>query len=276
MKIRYLFILSVFWTLNAYGDNNAENYLDEKKYSVEDEYTYSVLLRDYRNSQILGMLGIESDNPDQAAQIEEYREHNSNKVSDAELKVCLSIGNMDMPKVKEKTIAELRKRQISLLAGRLDLESVQNAMQYYTEELDAAEKKLVTAGGLSLYDAFIDYWIFNPQIDYSLFDGGLPLPLVNTASLIAVTRFDNLKWHDRISDCMEKEDPGEQDGDVFDNILRCTEDYARAVSEEAAKISRQLLPYRSHFEMSRPMPDKSEMVKEVSPDGQSYMWKPRN
>ena len=73
MKLRYLVILSGFWILTACGDNNAKNYLDERKYSVEDEYTYSVLLYDYHNSLILSLLGVENDNPDQAAQIEEIR-----------------------------------------------------------------------------------------------------------------------------------------------------------------------------------------------------------
>lgn len=73
MKLRYLVILSGLLILSACGDNNAKNFLDERKYSVEDEYTYSVLLYDYHNSLILSLLGVESDNPDQAAQIEEIR-----------------------------------------------------------------------------------------------------------------------------------------------------------------------------------------------------------
>lgn len=275
MKLRYLVILSGLWILSACGDNNAKNFLDERKYSVEDEYTYSVLLYDYHNSLILSLLGVESDNPDQAAQIEEIRKSDSYKVSDAELRAALLAGTMDMPTVKEKAVAEIRKQQMSLLNGHFNLEAVQNIMKYYTEELDAAEDKL-KAGNLSLDDALIDYYIFNPHIDYSMFDEGLPLPLVNTASSIAVTRFDHLKWHKRISDCLLEKSSGKKTGTVSKKIIFCAEDYTRAVSEEAVKISRQLLPFRRHFEISRSVPDKSEMVKEVSSDGQSYIWESQN
>lgn len=275
MKLRYWVILSGLLILSACGDNNAKNFLDERKYSVEDEYTYSVLLYDYRNSLILSLLGVESDNPDQAAQIEEIRKSDSYKVSDAELRAALLAGTMDMPTVKEKAVAEIRRRQMSLLNEHFNLEAVQNIMKYYTEKLDAAEDKLKT-GNLSLDDALIDYYIFNPHIDYSMFDEELPLPLVKTASSIAVTRFDHVKWHKKISDCLLEKSSGKQAGTVSKKIILCTEDYTRAVSEEAVKISRQLLPFRRHFEISRSVPDKSKMVKEVSPDGQSYIWEPQN
>ncbi len=275
MKLRYLVILSGLWILSACGDNNAKNFLDERKYSVEDEYTYSVLLYDYHNSLILSLLGVESDNPDQAAQIEEIRKSDSYKVSDAELRAALLAGTMDMPTVKEKAVAEIRRRQMSLLNEHFNLEAVQNIMKYYTEELDAAEDKLKT-GNLSLDDALIDYYIFNPHIDYSMFDEGLPLPLVNTALSIALTRFDHLKWHKKISDCLLEKSSGKQAGTVSKKIILCAEDYTRAVSEEAVKISRQLLPFRRHFEISRSVSDISKMVKEVSPDGQSYIWEPQN
>lgn len=275
MKLRYLVILSGFWILTACGDNNAKNYLDERKYSVEDEYTYSVLLYDYHNSLILSLLGVENDNPDQAAQIEEIRKRDSYKVGDAELRAALLTGTMDMPTVKEKTVAELRKRQMSLLNEHLDLESVQSIMKHYVEELDAAKAKL-KAGNLYIEDALIDYYIFNPHINYDTFDDGLPSLLVNTASSIAVTRFNHLKWHKKISDCLLKKISNKPSGTVSEKIILCAEGYTRAVSEEAAKISRQLLPFRHHFEISYPVPDKSKMVKEVSSDGQSYIWRPKN
>ena len=259
MKLRFWGVLiSGFCFLSACGDNNAKNYLDEKKYPVEDEYTYSVLLYDYHNSLLLSLLGARRDNLDQAEQIEEIRKRDNYKVVDAELRAVILKGTMDMLTVKEKTIAELRKRQMGLQNKNLDAESAQDIMKYYEEELDRAEAKL-KVGNLFLDDALIDYYIFNPRIKYELFADGLPVLLVNVASSIAVTRFDNLKWHQKISDCLLKENSSEQTGADPEKIFLCAEDYTQAVSEEAAKISQQLLPFRPHFEAIRPISDKSKL-----------------
>lgn len=258
MKLRFWAVLIIgLGMLSACGDNNTNNYLDERKYSVEDEYTYSVLLYDYHNSLILSLLGAKNNNFNQAEQIEEIRKRNGYKVNEAELRAAILSGTMNMLMVKEKTIAELHKQQVSLLNEHLEADAVQNTMKYYMEELYRAKAKLM-AGNMFMNDALIDYYILNPRINYDSFDKELPLPLVNTASSIAITRFDNLQWHKKIADCLQEKSLGKQELPNPENVIFCAKDYTQAVSEEAAKVSRQLLPFRKHFEAVRPLADKSK------------------
>lgn len=182
---------------------------------------------------------------------------------------------MNLPAIKERTIREIRKQKISIWKRQFSFEKLTKAASYYNQELDKKLKSFNKAESLNLAEAFIDRYIFDPDIDYGLFEEGLPIPLVNSAVSIAVTRFDNRKWHEKIFKCVQEQAARNKDSSLGEQLLPCFKDYSRAVSKEAAKVAGELLPYRTYFENIQPAPDKTEMTKKTSEDGKSYMWVPK-
>lgn len=73
MKLIRLVLLSGFWLLCGCPNGIGADYLDQKTYALEDEASYAVLIYDIHNSFILSLLGVQSDGPDQAGQIEALR-----------------------------------------------------------------------------------------------------------------------------------------------------------------------------------------------------------
>lgn len=218
---------------------------------------------------------MQSDGPDQAGQIEALRKRDEYAVLDQELFAALVKGSMNLPAIKERTIREIRKQKISIWKRKFSFTKLAKAASYYNQELDQKLKSFNKAGSLNLAEALIDRYIFDPDIDYGLFEEGLPIPLVNSAVSIAVTRFDNRKWHEKIFKCGKEQAARNKDSSLDEQLLPCFKDYFRAVSKEAAKVAGELLPYRTYFENIQPVPDKTEMVKKTSEDGKSYMWVPK-
>lgn len=275
MKLIRLVLLSGFWLLCGCPNSIGADYLDQKTYALEDEASYAVLIYDIHNSFILSLLGVQSDGPDQAGQIEALRKRDEYAVLDQELFAALVKGSMNLPAIKERTIREIRKQKISIWKRKFSFTKLAKAASYYNQELDQKLKSFNKAGSLNLAEAFIDRYIFDPDIDYGLFEEGLPIPLVNSAVSIAVTRFDNRKWHEKIFKCGKEQAARNKDSSLDEQLLPCFKDYSRAVSKEAAKVAGELLPYRTYFENIQPVPDKTEMVKKTSEDGKSYMWVPK-
>ncbi len=203
---------------------------------------------------------MQSDGPDQAGQIEALRKRDEYAVLDQELFAALVKGSMNLPAIKERTIREIRKQKISIWKRKFSFTKLAKAASYYNQELDQKLKSFNKAGSLNLAEAFIDRYIFDPDIDYGLFEEGLPIPLVNSAVSIAVTRFDNRKWHEKIFKCGKEQAARNKDSSLDEQLLPCFKDYSRAVSKEAAKVAGELLPYRIYFENIQPVPDKTEMV----------------
>lgn len=275
MKLIRLVLLSGFWLLCGCSNGIGADYLDQKTYALEDEASYAVLIYDIHNSFILSLLGVQSDGPDQAGQIEALRKRDEYAVLDQELFAALVKGSMNLPAIKERTIREIRKQKISIWKRKFSFTKLAKAASYYNQELDQKLKSFNKAGSLNLAEALIDRYIFDPDIDYGLFEEGLPIPLVNSAVSIAVTRFDNRKWHEKIFKCGKEQAARDKDSSLDEQLLPCFKDYSRAVSKEAAKVAGELLPYRTYFENIQPVPDKTEMVKKTSEDGKSYMWVPK-
>ena len=275
MKLIRLVLLSGFWLLCGCPNGIGTDYLDQKTYALEDEASYAVLIYDIHNSFILSLLGVQSDGPDQAGQIEALRKRDEYAVLDQELFAALVKGSMNLPAIKERTIREIRKQKISIWKRKFSFTKLAKAASYYNQELDQKLKSFNKAGSLNLAEALIDRYIFDPDIDYGLFEEGLPIPLVNSAVSIAVTRFDNRKWHEKIFKCGKEQAARNKDSSLDEQLLPCFKDYSRAVSKEAAKVAGELLPYRTYFENIQPVPDKTEMVKKTSEDGKSYMWVPK-
>lgn len=114
MKLIRLVLLSGFWLLCGCPNGIGADYLDQKTYALEDEASYAVLIYDIHNSFILSLLGVQSDGPDQAGQIEALRKRDEYAVLDQELFAALVKGSMNLPAIKERTIREIRKQKISI------------------------------------------------------------------------------------------------------------------------------------------------------------------
>ena len=100
MKLIRLVLLSGFWLLCGCPNGIGADYLDQKTYALEDEASYAVLIYDIHNSFILSLLGVQSDGPDQAGQIEALRKRDEYAVLDQELFAALVKGSMNLPAIK--------------------------------------------------------------------------------------------------------------------------------------------------------------------------------
>ena len=242
-----------------------------EKYSILDEAGYCTIMYDTQNSMIIQFMEEDSVMPDQRAQIETAYAKDKNKVMDAELRAALVIGNMNLLKVKEITIKALNANGISVYDGVNNFDKLMESISYLHGQIKESMDELSAEGGLNLEDAFISYYLQDPAIDFSSVKKELPIGLVNTAVQIAVSRFDNLKWHQKIGNCMRE---NENEKELMENKIKilvyCAQDYNREVSMEVAKVVKQLLPHRSYFERMQSVPDKSEMVKVKNEQG--YMW----
>ena len=83
---------------------------------------------------------------------------------------------MNLPAIKERTIREIRKQKISIWKRKFSFTKLAKAASYYNQELDQKLKSFNKAGSLNLAEALIDRYIFDPDIDYGLFEEGLPIP----------------------------------------------------------------------------------------------------
>lgn len=150
MKLIRLVLLSGFWLLCGCPNGIGADYLDQKTYALEDEASYAVLIYDIHNSFILSLLGVQSDGPDQAGQIEALRKRDEYAVLDQELFAALVKGSMNLPAIKERTIREIRKQKISIWKRKFSFTKLAKAASYYNQELDQKLKSFNKAGSLNL------------------------------------------------------------------------------------------------------------------------------
>ena len=272
MNKKYINLLFSFLNIltGCKQNETPPNYLDVQKYTINEELTYTVLLYDTRNSIILSMLNAAKDTPDQAAEILAIRQKHPEKYADASLRMALLDGNINQLDVKQKTIEEIREQNIDLYKGKFNVESIQKTTTYYTEQLTKMQKALTQSNGLSLEDAFIDLYIFNPVYLQDSTKEEVSLPILNAAKQIAVSRFDNIQWHKRISACVKEKST--ENNDFTQNIIDCANDYTKAFSQETTKVIKELQPHQKEFFNLQPMPDKTKMKKVLSQDGTTYIW----
>ena len=240
MPLKLFAVLFCFCCLSACGDEQKS----QSQYDIGDEFTYSVLMYDVNNSLMLSILGAQDRLPNSNAQIEAIGQQNPNAVIDATLRLSLLKGHLNMLEVKQKTIAGIKQEQISVLKSNMSLGQFENVMSYYLQQIKAVRNNLTQNGNLSLYDAMIDAYIFNPKIVSQDFSKEYPAPMVDMARQIAVSRMDNQQWHQDIWACVAKYPEAEQGK----NISGCTKDYVATVSKEMEKVLPELWEYRTQFE----------------------------
>lgn len=276
MKTKILSVLCAMLLLGAcQKKDEPKSYLDTNTYNIEDEFSLSVLMYDEHNTLVLQALGVENNNPDQRAQIEAIAREDENRVFDAELRVYYMHGLMNQLELKKQLIAQMQQENINLLNKKrpLDIKALHRVLGTYVDNLDAAMDKQKERG-IPLEGAVVDYIIFNPQVDWSIFEPKLPVPLINSAIAIAAARFDNVKVYDDAMKCLEQARKQENANDS-DNMDKCMQEYRKQLSAEAVKVVEQLKPYRAHFVFNIPVPPAEDMEKQLSEDGSYYQWVPK-
>ncbi len=271
MKLLSLLLLSFSLLTNTsitYADNT-ETGFDTTKYSIEDEVEFSVIMYDYSNALLLDIMGVESTTVDRGGQIERIRQANPIFVMEAESKLSVFLANMNMLKLKEETIKEFNKQNIDIFKRNFTPEQAHEPMRHiYREE----NRVLKSTPNISFVDAIIYRYIFKPLVDKSIFDQSLPLPMINSAISVAVSRVNPQYWHKQIYDCgIKKENTGSLGIDP-ENIHECSEPYFEAITNSAQKIITQMGPVRHIYNQMRHLPDDSKMEKKYSKDGKTYMW----
>lgn len=262
-----LFFLSLFVT-GSYG----EDFKDTNIYPIENEIDFSILMYDYQNSLILSLLGVKEKLPNQAGQIDSILKENFNEGIDALLKASFIKGRMNLLKVKKDVIQELKQMNVHLLKKVPPLEELEKAMKPYAICQENVFKQIQEEEFFSMTDSVIDFFMFHPELDTSLFEEDIPLPLINVAEEIALTRFDNLKWHEKIKECaLQTEENSEEH--LIQLVKSCSSDYYQVVSKETAAIIHQLKPHALFLLNLKTIPEKSEMEKKQSDSGKTYIWK---
>lgn len=258
-------------------DNIFQNdYLDKNQYDIEYEDTYNVLIYDTQNSIVLSLLHVKQFEPDQFGQIEKIRKKYPEAVWDAELRASFLKGSINLPEVKKQVIKILQEHGVSMFSPAMQPQKANAAIRYYNVQIANVLKNHTPETLLYLDDALIDYYLFHPQIDNSVFDKDAPLPMKNAAKLIAISRFDNQKWHEKISKCIRRRSKLLMSPNIGLNIRFCASGYDKVVTKEAQKAFRQLLPYRRFYENLMPVPDAKNMKQIFSKDGKHFMWMPTN
>lgn len=269
LKLSYIFCIQFFAVIAGASHVFAQDFHDKNTYSVLDELAYTALMSDYNNSLILNLAGTKSTSPDQRSQIEQLRQTDPLRMMQAELLATQIYGKMNLLQIKEKTINGFKTEKINLLEGKFDLEKIRKISAYYSEQLDQTLKHFAENPRPDPYEAMIDFYLFDPDISYNFSAQDFPEALVNSAIKIAVSRFDNVKWHRQIRNCLiEMKIPDEE---KIPSIITCAEKYFAAVSEETAKVAGELQKHHTFFEKLTPVPDQSEMTKEEK--GETFRWK---
>lgn len=260
------FILSILCVCVA----RAENFLDTHTYDILDEGGYSILLYDIQNSTILSFLGSDSTQPDQAAQIQKIEESNPDLVMEATLQTMLLFGHMDLLQIKQKTIQAFKEQNINIYTGNFDLKRIKTVSSELYKAIDRTMAQLSESGTAYLSSAIIFYYLMQSMPDESLLSEKPSLIMLNSAVSIARSRFDLMKWHDKVTACLKDKDVLLNEAGVKD-LDRCTKEFNVALSNETNRVLEQLNPYRSFFERITPIPEKEQMVKEK--DGADYLWR---
>lgn len=276
MKTKILSALCLVLLFSAcQKKDEPKSYLDTNTYNIEDEFSLSVLMYDEHNTLVLQALRVENNNPDQRGQIEALAREDANRVWDAELRVYYMHGLMNQLELKKRLIAQIQQENINLMvkAHPLDIKVLHRVLGTYVDNLDEAMDKQKERG-IPLEGAVVDYIMFNPQVDWRIFEQGLPVPMINSAIKIAASRFDNIKVYDDAMACLDKayKDKNANKSESMDN---CMQEYRKQLSAEAVKVVEQLKPYKAHFAISIPVPPAEDMEKQVSEDGSYHQWVPK-
>lgn len=213
-------IVSIFIALCQIA--KADEHRDTNKYNITDESNYAIFIYDLKNSLV-------------------QRFGQGNEV-DGEVKAALVIGNLDLFDIKNQMILNMQKEHLTFLVGNLNSEK----FQYITKPfVQAANDYIPTVENIELSDAFIYMYMQTPEFYGKTWINDYPKHILHNAESIAISRFDNRYWFDKIKACYNK---NTSKGDMIEVIAECSQEYQQVVTQETGKVLQQLEPYKQQFE----------------------------
>ncbi len=266
MKKAMLYLFAGWLGLFAAAGAKASVFIGEDRYTIKEEVEYTILLYDYTNLLILSFLGSDGKLPDQRLEIEQIRAGRPDDVRDAELRVALIKGNMNLPEFKQKVIAGFRENNVSILEGKYDLQKLGYVGDLFAREVEKVMAAFRKQGGINFEDALLASYMFDPAIDYDALPKDAVERDIHSAVDVAVSRLDNLQQRDEIQACMRKNGVSLADG-----IIKCADDYSAIVTIETVLVLKQMKTLKKYFEQIKPLSPEDEMVKIEDEKGHS-LW----
>ncbi len=218
-KIFYILSIMVFscWTVEA-----ADSYKDPNQYIITDESNYVIFMYDLKNSLI-----------------QQFGQGNE---AEGEMRAALVIGNLNLFDIKNKMILNMQKEHLTFLVSNLDSEKIERITKPF---IQAVNDYISTVKSIELSDSFIHMYMQTPEFYGKPWIDDYPKHVLHNAESIAISRFDNKYWFNKIKTCYNN---NLQTGDMIDIIAKCSQEYQQVVTEETGKILQQLEPYKQLFE----------------------------
>ena len=219
MKI-FFCIVSIFIALCKIA--KADEYRDINKYDITDESNYAIFMYDLKNSLV-----------------QQFGQGNE---ADGEIKAALVIGNLDLFDIKNQMILNMQKEHLTFLVGNLNSEKFEQITKPF---MQAVNDFVPTDENIELSDAFIYMYMQTPEFYGKPWINDYPKRIIHNAESVAISRFDNKYWFDKIKTCYNK---NTSKGDMMDAIAECSQEYQQVVTQETGKVLQQLAPYKQQFE----------------------------
>ena len=213
-------IISIFIALSQIA--TADEYRDINKYDIVDESNYAIFMYDLKNSLV--------------------RQFGQGNEVEGETKAALVVGSLDLRDIKNKMILNMQKEHLTFLVGNLNSEKFERITKPF---IQAVNNYVSTVKSIKLSDAFICMYMQTPEFYGKPWINDYPKYILHNAENIAISRFDNKYWFDKIKACYNK---NTSKGDMIEVIAECSQEYQQVVTEEAGKVLQQLEPYKQQFE----------------------------
>ena len=153
--------------------------------------------------------------------------HDEKNYADGIMNASVMFGKMDLLKIKRQIIA-----QMDNLDNKNDEEGIWKPLY------DGVRQS--HGHGYSMIDAWVYWFIFDPQVNYSVVGESETDGLINIAILTAMSRADVAYWHKRTIACLKNKMTPEEMQNLHetwpDKTKECMKEYTNIISDMAAKI----------------------------------------
>ena len=200
----------------------ADNYRDINKYDISDESNYAIFMYDLKNSLV-----------------QQFGQGNE---VEGEMRAAFVVGNLDLLDIKNKMVHNMQKEHLAFLGGNIESEKFARITKSF---MQAVNDLIPTVKNMELSDAFIYMYMQTPKLYGKRWINDYPKHLLHNAESIAISRFDNKYWFNKIKICYDNS-PSKQD--MIKVISECSHEYQQVVTEETGKVLQQLEPYKQLFE----------------------------
>ena len=243
MKKFWLFIfVFIYFSVDISFANEGKDII---QYDILDESDYAVFFYDTQKSLI-----------------EQFYQRSE---ADANFRTFLLLGELDLLKIKNEVINNMKKENFHINNG-FDVEILERITKPFQDGVDNFLKNVKSA---DLLDAEIYMYILSPDF-YVQDDMRYNKAIRYNAAGIAISRFDQQYWRNRIRKCCLAEDKN-QDKDTSEIITRCAQEYKKLVEAEIVKVMKDLEPYRSNFENLYQQKEDDLLNRQYSKSGKTYI-----